>query len=138
MKINETINRYCEQKEVEKALKKDLSAMSTTIKDYMAGHADKDIDTGDYTVHIQERSKDVIDEEQMLEILKRDWIAHHGSMECPYIKTREYVDMEALESMIYNNEIANELLLDLDKCRVSKTERALTYKVNKKGEKDNE
>jgi hypothetical protein len=38
-------------------------------------------------------------------------------MECPYIKTREYIDMEALENAIYQKELTPSVLADMDKCR---------------------
>ena len=132
MKITEIINKYCEEKEKEKALKKVLGTLSTDIKDYMAEHADEDISTDDFTVHIQLKVSEEVDEEGMLEVLKKDWASKYGSMQCPYIKTREYVDMDALEQVIYAGGIATEVLLQLDKCRTVKETRALTYKKVKK------
>ena len=132
MKITEIINKYCEEKEKEKALKKVLGTLSTDIKDYMAEHADEDISTDDFTVHIQIKVSEEVDEEGMLEVLKKDWASKYGSMQCPYIKTREYVDMDALEQVIYAGGISTEVLLQLDKCRTVKETRALTYKKVKK------
>jgi len=53
------------------------------------------------------------------------------------IKTKEYVDMDALESAIYNGKISKEVLMEIDKCRESKeviTLRVSKIKENKDGE----
>lgn len=62
-------------------------------------------------------SKHNIDEDKMLSILKAYWSKKNGSMECPFIKTREYIDQEALQDAIFNGEIADQkVLLELKAC----------------------
>lgn len=62
-------------------------------------------------------SKHNIDEDKMLSILKAYWSKKNGSMECPFIKTREYIDQEALQDAIFNGEITDQkVLLELKAC----------------------
>ena len=49
------------------------------------------------------------------------------------IKTKEYVDMDALESAIYKGKVTKEVLLEIDKCRESKE--VVTLRLSKIKEK---
>lgn len=72
---------------------------------------------GGYTVTKVVSNREKLDEEKALVILKKDWIYKYGSMECPYIKTREYVDLDALENAIYVGDVDKETIKKLDECR---------------------
>ena len=132
VKIQDVVDRYCSQKEVQKETDKELKKLSAQIKNYMAEHSDEDVSTKAFTVHIQVRPSESVNEDQMLEVLKN---AMGDS--CPFIRTKEYVDFDALEAAIYNDEVSKETLLELDKCRTVNTTRALTYKRNKEEDEEN-
>ena len=69
----------------------------------------------------------------MLDVLKADWTARYGNMECPYIKTKEVVDMDKLEAVIYANELPADVLAKLNDCQ-EKTE-VVALKCSKVKEK---
>ena len=50
------------------------------------------------------------------------------------IKTKSYVDMDVLESAIYNNLIPNDVLIEMNKCREIKQVQTLKITKSKKGE----
>lgn len=72
---------------------------------------------GGYKVSRSVSERTTMNEEMMLAVLKKDWVTRYGSMDCPYIKTKEYVDMDILESVIYAGDLSKETLLELDKCK---------------------
>lgn len=132
MNIKEIIKQYCENKEQEKALKNEISEQGKSIKTYMADHEDKPIEVDGYTVSIQERKTEDVNPEQMLNAVLNWWGAKAmGSMQCPFVKYVPAIDMEALESAIYNEQVDKDLLLEIDKCRTVKVTRALVYKAKK-------
>lgn len=80
------------------------------------------------TKSIQHR--ETMNEDKLLDILKQYPTACY---EQGLIKTKEYVDMDVLESMIYKGVIDKNVLLEIDKCRESKE--VVTLKVTKVKEK---
>lgn len=130
MCLETKIKGYCEAKEQEKSLKKDISALGNEIKEYLTSHDGK-AEADGWTVVLQPRNVESVDEEKMLYVIKSAWTEHNGSMQCPYIRTVEVLDMDALESAIYRGDISDETLLALDGCRTKTTQYALTYKKKK-------
>lgn len=76
-----------------------------------------------------------MDEQKMIEILKRVW---HGEGENPFIKTIETVDLDAVEKAMYNNEFSQEVLAEFTSCDISTTVEKLTISKVKKEDKENE
>ena len=133
MITKEQVKTYCEKKNEEKALKKEISSLGEIIKNELINSKDTDIDFDKYSVHLETRVTESIDENKMLDTLERDWVNRNGKDAelPPYIKIARYVDMDALEVAIYKGEIPQETVLELDKCRIKKETVALTYKVAK-------
>ena len=99
-------------------LKKVCESEKAQIKDSMKTQGITEKVAGGWKVSYSVRENETINEEQMLQILKKDWVARYGEdIPCPYIKTREYIDMDALEPVLYANEIPQSTLLELDACR---------------------
>ena len=71
-------------------------------------------------------------EDQMLEIIKKWWLAKNGSMHCPYIRIEYHVDNDAIEDGIYKGEFDKETLLALKACYTVKQEERLTVSKIKK------
>lgn len=84
------------------------------------------------TYSIQERTS--LDEDALLEVLKKDWVERNGSMECPYIKKKEYVDMDALEDAMYNQEVSEDLIVKMKSCETVK--KVETLRIAKTKEED--
>ena len=121
------VAQYGELDAKEKALKKDLEDRKLLIKNTMK---DSNIDkwsAGGYTVSYSESERVSFDEEKALNVLKAAYPNRDSS--CPYVKTVEVIDMDALEAAIYNNEIDNDILVKLNDCRTAT--KVVTLKCSK-------
>ena len=127
------IDRYGKLKDDEKVIKKELGSISEQLKSYMDGTKQEVAEGGDYVVKLTHKVIEDIDEAMMLSLIKKAWTAKNGSMQCPFIRTVEVLDADALEGAIYRGEIDPDLIADLGKCKTTKTQLMLTYK-KKKGE----
>lgn len=106
--------------------KKEFAALAddekAQIKKIMHENELSDYITGDLKAKYYSSVSESVDEEMLLEVLKKNGITN-----C--IKTVEVVDMDALENAIYHHEISNGVLKEMDKCRNTKT--TYTLKVSK-------
>ena len=116
-KLDELVADYGEVDAKVKELKKIQDSEKETIKDMLTESNLSSYAAGGYVVTKVVSNREKLDEEKALVILKNDWVSKYGSMECPYIKTKEYIDMDALEAVIYTGEIDTETLKKLDTCR---------------------
>jgi len=101
-----------------------VDAINTDIKKVMR---DNNLDTfsttkNSATLVVQHR--DSINEDRMLSILISSGVNIEG-----LIKTKEYIDMEVLESAIYSGNIPNEILEKLNTCR--ETKEVVTLRIGK-------
>ena len=131
MTTEEQIKLYCEKKEEEKALGKEIKSLGTAVKDFLIGSTDKVKQVGSWKVQLQHKVTEAIDEDKLLTVIKGFWAEKNGSMKCPFIRTVEVIDMEALEGALYRGEIPEDVLLKIDGCRVKKETDALVYSKNK-------
>ena len=135
-KLETLVNSYGEHNYEKNALKKVCDTENAEIKEIMTKENLKEFSTDTYTAKISVTEDDVMNEDAMLKVLKKDWSKKYGSMECPYIKTKEYVDMDVLESVMYAGELSKETMLELDKCKSVKTTVKLTISKVKKSKKE--
>lgn len=110
--LDELIPQYGADKSQLDALKKVCDSENALIKEqlYNAG-----VDThtaGGYTAKRTVSVRETLNEEKLIDVL------HKHNIE-GVIKTREYVDMDALESYLYNHEQTNELASDLASCKTT-------------------
>lgn len=136
MTTEEQVKLYCEQKTEESRLNKSNKQLNATLKQILIEQVAKDknatdITAGKYTVHLVIKQTEDIDEVKMLSILKDFWKSTKGEEKCPFIGTVEYIDMDALESFMYKEELPKEVILALDGCRTKKEDMAITYKIAK-------
>ena len=120
-KFDKLVAHYGEVDEQIKTLSKELESDKVTIKNELAKMDDKSYEAGGYKVTRQVSYRTKVDEAKMLSILKADWASRYGSMECPYIKTVEYVDMDELEAVLYAGELPQTVMTELNDCQ-QKTE----------------
>lgn len=100
------------------------------IKAEMAKIGKDEYETGGYVAKRGIQHKESINEARLIEILRK----HHIT---DAIKTKEYVDMDALEDYLYNHEATNELATDLASCK--STTEVVTLRVTKaKAKKEKE
>ena len=129
--INQIVSRYCELSDKVKEMTKTTNADKAVIKQYLADNNTNTETINGYVLNVREKVEETFDEAQLLQVIKSNWVKTHGSMECPLIRTMEYVDLDALEKAVYNGNISTEELLEIDKCRITKVTRALYYSKEK-------
>ena len=103
---------------------------NSQIKDIMTDLALQHYTTEGFKVTCSVSKREKLDEDILLDIF-RDIDSNLG-----IVKTKEYIDFDALESAIYKNLIPESLLLEMDKARESKE--VVTLKVSKLKEKKEE
>ena len=118
--LKELIPRYYEMKSEMDSYKKQCDADNAEIKRIMIENKSLEESADGYKAKITVVEKEDFNEIKLLQKLKEI-----GKTEC--IKTKEYVDMDVLENIIYNHELDPKELAD---CKTSKTEYRL--KVTKK------
>ena len=128
-KFDRLVAHYGEVDEHIKSLTKERDGDKETIKDELEKRGESDYTAGGYKVSRQVSYRTSVDEDKMLKVLKSDWTKRYGSMECPYIKTVEVVDTEALEAVIYAGELSDEVMKALDDCQSKKE--VITLKCTK-------
>lgn len=102
LSINDKIKSYFEQKKELDKQQRAVLQLSKDIKEYLLEENLSELEADDLIVSITEISKDVIDEEKLLPVLK---------MSFPNaVKMKEYVDMDELENLVYTRQISPDFI----------------------------
>lgn len=119
---------YAYNKGIESGLKKKIESDNTTVKALMEllGTDEVKTDSG-ATVCYSITKRESLDEEKLIAQL------HKYAPNTTCIKTKEYIDMDALENEIYHDKLSDEAMQALDSCRIVKEIPTLTIKKAKKG-----
>lgn len=129
-KLDELVPRYGDEKTEFDRYKKLCDADNAEIKNIMTDLALQHYTARDYKVVRSVQERESIDEELLLETIRNIPEIQVNNI----IKTKEYVDFEALEAAIYKDKLPKEVLLEIDKARVIKSVTTLRIsKVKKKG-----
>lgn len=107
-------------------LKKVVESQKTNIKQQLDLMGESDYSAGGYKIHCAVSTRDSLDEEKLIQRLKK----YAPETEC--IKQKEYIDMEVLENEIYHGRLSADALIAMDECRTSKEIVTLTVKKEKK------
>lgn len=110
--LEELIPRYALNKNELDSYTKICKIENEQIKAELVKLGENEYSSGGYTVKRIVAVKESMNEVKLLEVLRQNGI------EAP-IKTREYVDMDALESYLYNNTPSAELARQLESCRTT-------------------
>lgn len=121
--LDSLIPRYAENKSILDDYKKICETENKQIKELME---EGSYEAGGYKATKSVQTRESFNEDKLLDLLRQYDVGD-------IIKTKEYVDMDALESAIYKGKIDKELLLAIDKCRESKE--VITLRVSKIKEK---
>lgn len=121
--LEELIPRYALNKSELDAYKKLCDTDNAKIKEMMLQSQEKKHEAGDYVATVTVSERETMNEEMLLEI------AHHYGVS-EIVKTKEYIDFDALEDAIYNGRIPQDILLQMNKARQVKE--VVTLKVSKK------
>lgn len=123
--LDTLIPSYANNKAEMDSYKKVCETQNSQIKEQMEKLKKSEYTAGGYVAKRIVVEKESMNEERLLDIL-----AKHGIPEV--IKTKEYVDMDALEKYLYNNELSDELAADLNSCRIINTTVQLRISKEKK------
>jgi len=127
--LNIVVPRYYEHKTEMDFYKKQCDAENAEIKQAMKEMDIKDFEVNGIVAKYVIQNKESMNEEKLLSVLKD---AGYTDL----IKTKEYVDMDELESALYHSEIDTDTIIEMDKCREVKE--VVQLRISKKKEKKNE
>lgn len=108
--LDELVPVYAETKADFDMYKKMCESQNTLIKSQLEKLGKDSHTAGGYVAKRTVSTRESINEDRLLEVLKKHNIEG-------IIKTREYVDMDALEKYLYNNDLSDELATDMNSCR---------------------
>lgn len=129
-KLDELVPQYALNKGEYDSYKAIVDKEKEQIKDLLLHIGEKKYTAGGYTVTRSVSVKETWDEDKLLEVAKKHKI--------PVIKTKQYVDMQALEDYLYDHELSPEGAVDLGKCRTQKETVALRLSKSKQKKEDDE
>ena len=125
--LKQLAQEYVDKKAELTKLSKVVDAINTEIKTAMESSKLGEVETeSGAVVHYGVTKKESLDEAMLLIKLKQT------APNTTCIKTKEYVDMDALESEIYHGDIPKEALDAMQKCKTVKLTPTLTISKAKK------
>ncbi len=133
-KLDELVPRYGDEKTEMDRYKKLCDADNAEIKSIMSDLALQHYTAGKYKVTRSVQERESVDEDLLLTLLQNSpepEIRLSG-----IIKTKEYVDFDALEAALYKEKLPKSVLLEIDKARTVKL--VTTLKVSKVKKKETE
>lgn len=110
--LEELIPRYALNKNELDSYTKICKEENEQIKAALVELGENEYSTGGYTVKRIVAVKETMNEAKLLEVLRQNGLD-------VAIKTREYVDMDALEAYLYNNMPSADLARQLESCRTT-------------------
>lgn len=139
MKLNDLdtlIPQYAANKLELDGYKKICDKENATIKAIMKDFAVQNYETGDYKATYSVSQRETMNEDVLLSLFTTVpgfvTVANNYNI----VKTRQYIDFDALEKALYNNALTETQVADLDKAREVKEVITLRVsKVKKKEEK---
>lgn len=124
--LSKIIDEYKESKDKENALKKVNNALSESIKGYMYEHDMSSTDSEKYTATLTKTDKQSLNEDLAIELIKENL---EGALLNTVIKTKEYIDEDALEKLVFNGQFD---ISKLEKAKITKT--SYTLRVTRRKE----
>jgi hypothetical protein len=127
--LEDLIPKYYEDKSSMDTLKKVCDAENSQIKDLLREQGIDTYEANGYKAKRTVSCRESLNEERLLEVIRKHGIEG-------VIKTKEYVDMDELESYLYNHESTTELATDLASCKTTTEVVQLRVTKAKKKEED--
>lgn len=101
-------------KDLYNSAKKQSEPLEAQIKEYALKHPDEVLKSDNWQATVTVTPKEDFNEDKAIEILKKNL---GGELLASVIKTKEYIDEDALEKLIYNGDIDAKLLVS---CTIEK------------------
>ena len=125
-KLKDLIKQYALNKSELDSYDKLCKKENTEIKSLMETLGISEVETDEYVAKRIIQKRENMNEEKLLKIAH-----HHGIPEV--VKTKEYIDYDALEDAIYNGKLSKEILEEINTAR--ETKEVVTLKVSRRKEK---
>lgn len=123
--LEELIPVYGEQNTKCNALKKVVTDLNSKIKTaiHEAKKENKDITVNGWNCKLSVDDSPVMNEARLIDFAKKHKI--------DIIRTKEYIDFDALEKLIYAGDISKEILLEMDTCKDANSKETLRVTKSK-------
>ena len=131
--LDELIPQYALNKSEADAYKKLCDRDNAKIKDIMLKADEKKHEAGDYVATVTVSERATMNEEMLLSLFTSVPSFVSACAKYNIVKTKEYIDFDALENAIYNDGLSDEQLAEIAKAKEVKE--VVTLKVSKKKEK---
>ena len=129
--LDELIPNYYLNKQELDSYKKICDTANAKIKDLMLEAGEDEHTAGEYVAKRTVVEKESMSEDKLMAVLRKYNVTG-------VIKTKEYVDMDALEGYLYNTEVSTEFATDLASCKTvtEVVQLRVTRKKSKKKEEE--
>lgn len=105
--LESAVLAYKDAKESEKSVKKAVSDYGTQIKEGLQNRNETEFIAGDIRAYITVTENSEVNELQAIEILRKELTPEQFAK---VVKTREYIDDDEMEKLVYAHEVDAEIL----------------------------
>lgn len=105
--LESAVLAYKDAKESEKSVKKAVSDYGTQIKEGLQNRNETEFIVGDIRAYITVTENSEVNELQAIEILRKELTPEQFAK---VVKTREYIDDDEMEKLVYAHEVDAEIL----------------------------
>ena len=105
--LESAVLAYKDAKESEKEVKKAVSDYGTQIKEGLQNRNETEFIAGDIRAYITVTENSEVNELQAIEILRKELTPEQFAK---VVKTREYIDDDEMEKLVYTHEVDAEIL----------------------------
>lgn len=134
-KYSELVNKYAEIKHINKEYEDEIKRLNTKIKSIMVEYDTNVLEGTNFDVTLRKSEKVTMNEDKLLNMLNHS-SCDIGDIFDRIVKTKQYIDYDELEKLLYKGEIPSELIENISKCKEVKHINSLI--VKQKGKKDDE
>ena len=130
VELKELVDSYAQHNEDYNTLKKIVDKEGKEIKERFALEDISEMQGDGFKVSVSIRTTETLLEDKLLVLLKNSDIDQ--DVLSKVVKTKEYIDMDALESAIYKGDITENVVATFDVCREVKETQVLKVTRDKK------
>ena len=124
--LDTLIPQYAQNKSEMDSYKKLCDKENAQIKSIMKDLALQFYEAGDYRANYSISKRETLNEEKLLELAK-----NNASL-LPCVKTKEYIDFDVLEKLLYDEMVPPAVIAEMDKAKEVKE--VVTLRITKKKE----
>lgn len=121
LSLDELVPMYAVNKMELDNYKKICDTENAQIKEALQAADKLEHSAGGYTAKMSIQTSESFVEDMLLQCLESAMFEEGSAEEIGIIKTKRYVDMQALEDYMYHHKLSQALIDELDMCKVSST-----------------